>query len=142
MIRVRRMDDSRLPKRVFNGELSSGRGLKRPYKDRLKEALSYSTSLPYSTWKVPAIDRPLWRAESEATLFKFQNRLEVEREDRSRESKDFCSPCPKLARPRGSPAPNVTGSSRPWLAPWAPEKPPHPPSSSKRDQHTNGENQE
>ena len=62
---VHRMDDSRLPKRLFYGELENGkRSVGRPklrYKDSLKASLKLS-NIPHVSWENAADDRPVWRA--------------------------------------------------------------------------------
>ena len=59
-----RMEDSRLPKQLFYGELSAGkRHTGRPklrYKDSLKANLK-KTGIEVSTWERQAAERALWR---------------------------------------------------------------------------------
>ena len=62
---VTRMDDSRLPKQLFQAELSTGKrhkdGQRKRYKDVLKLTLK-ACNIPVDEWQALAQDRPAWRA--------------------------------------------------------------------------------
>lgn len=66
---VRRMEEDRIPKLVFFGELSIGKRPKgRPrlrYKDTIKRDLK-DFAIPSNTWEQLAADRPTWRASIRA----------------------------------------------------------------------------
>ena len=87
---VSRMDDCRLPKRLFFGELSSGkRSLGRPklrYKDTLK-ALLKKCDIPYSTWEESAEDRPAWRSRINSGVAVFEEGRIKEKEERRQRRK-------------------------------------------------------
>ena len=57
-----RMDDSRIPKQLFDGELSEGKrsqgGQKKRYTDSLKASLK-TLQIDTSTWENAALDRPV-----------------------------------------------------------------------------------
>lgn len=59
-----RMPDTRLPKRLFYGELAEGKrshgGQRKRFKDTLKTALK-SFGIDSNTWETVALDRPTWR---------------------------------------------------------------------------------
>nr|VZI48569.1 unnamed protein product [Spirometra erinaceieuropaei] len=59
-----RMDDERLPKRLFYGDVATGSrrqgGQLRRYKDTLKSSLKLLQINP-TNWEEPALDRPTWR---------------------------------------------------------------------------------
>lgn len=59
-----RMPDTRLPKRLFYGELVEGKrshgGQRKRFKDTLKTALK-SFGINSNTWETVALDRPTWR---------------------------------------------------------------------------------
>ena len=61
---VMRMDDNRLPKQLFCGELTNGTrrqgGPSRRYKDTLKNTLR-SCNIPITGWEALAKDRSAWR---------------------------------------------------------------------------------
>ena len=61
---VQRMEDSRLPKRLFYGELKEGRrshgGQRKRYKDTLKASLK-RCNIPPASWEDAAQDRAAWR---------------------------------------------------------------------------------
>ena len=88
---VRRMDDSRLPKRLFYGELSSGkRHLGRPkkrFKDSLKEALKLR-DIPHSTWEESAVDRPSWRALVKSGVGNYEEKRIKEKKERRLKRKE------------------------------------------------------
>ena len=62
-----RMPDTRLPKRLFYGELAEGKrsqgGQKKRYKDTLKASLKCFNIDP-STWETVALDRSAWRSQT------------------------------------------------------------------------------
>ena len=62
---VSRMDDTRIPKAVFYGELRQGRrdrgAPRRRYKDQLKRQLIL-VNIDHKGWEQPAADRNNWRA--------------------------------------------------------------------------------
>ena len=60
-----RMDDYRLPKRLFYGELSAGKcsvgGQYKCYKDTLKVTMK-NFHIDPDNWEQAALDRPTWRS--------------------------------------------------------------------------------
>ena len=92
------MDNSRLPKRLFYGELMSGRRCrgrpKKRYKDNLKEALKLC-QIPHTTWEVTAGDRSLWRARTKAEVAKYEKRRISEKEERRQARKGHTDSPPK-----------------------------------------------
>ena len=61
---VTRMSSDRLPKAVFYGELSSGKGLRGGQRLRYKYVLKRylkTTHIPVNTWELTAHDRQKWR---------------------------------------------------------------------------------
>lgn len=69
------MPDTRLPKRLFYGELAEGKHSKGGKKERLK-ALLKSLDIDVETWETSALDRPTWRSkvDKRTALFE-QNRI-------------------------------------------------------------------
>lgn len=69
------MPDTRLPKRLFYGELAEGKHSKGGKKERLK-ALLKSFDIDVETWETWALDRPTWRSkvDKRTALFE-QNRI-------------------------------------------------------------------
>ena len=74
---VHRMDDCRLPKRLFYGELLTGKRTtgrpKKRYKDTLKGALKLCT-IPQATWHEIAVDRTAWRSRVRSGVDDFEER--------------------------------------------------------------------
>ena len=102
---IHRMDDSRLPKRLLYGELSTGkRPLGRPkkrFKDTLKEALRHC-SIPFSSWEVSAEDRSAWRSTVRSGVAKYEARRRQDKEEKRNQRKDRSSSSPGPA-----PAPSI-----------------------------------
>ena len=132
---VRRMDDSRLPKRLFYGEITAGqRSLGRP-KKRYKDSLSLKESLkrcdiPYSTWEASAEDRPSWRSLVRAGVLAFEV-YRIREKDQIRQRRKERS-----SNPQPGPAPSIpcciaTDTSARRLGSSAISAPTPPPSDSK-----------
>ena len=72
---VTRMDDSRLPKQLFQAELSTGKrhkgGQRKRYKDVLKSTLK-ACNIPVDEWQALAQDRPAWRAATRKGTMHFE----------------------------------------------------------------------
>ena len=87
---VRRMDDSRLPKRLLFGELKAGqRPVGRPkkrYKDSLKKSLKRCDNSS-SAWEAIAEDHPAWRSLVRAGVLAFEVNC-VRKKDQSRQKKN------------------------------------------------------
>ena len=88
-----RMPNTRLPKRLFYGELTEGKrsqgGQKKRYKDTLKVSLK-SFNISPNTWEIEALNRPVWRSNTSkgATSYE-QNRIaEARRKRVLRKSRD------------------------------------------------------
>ena len=101
---VQRMDDSRLPKRLLYGELTTGqRSLGRPkkrYKHSLKESLK-RCDIPYSTWEASAHDRHAWRSLVTAGVLAFEaNRIREKDQIRQRRKE-------RSSNPQTGPAPSI-----------------------------------
>jgi len=136
---VHRMDDSRLPKRLLYGELSTGkRSLGRPkkrYKDTLKEALKLC-DIPHSSWEESAKNRPVWRSQTS------KSGASERRKKDAREGRIEQALPPSLVQTPTSPAPTATDSfvrRSALLAISAPTPPPSDPkswsSSPAKDEH-------
>ena len=107
-----RMPNTRLPKRLFYGELTEGKrsqgGQKKRYKDTLKVSLK-SFNISPNTWEIEALNRPVWRSNTSkgATSYE-QNRIaEARRKRVLRKSRDnsmvadhLCPTCGKGFRAR------------------------------------------
>ena len=110
-----RMSDTRLPKRVFCGELAGGKrsqgGQKKRYKDCLKASLK-GFDIDTETWETEVQDRPGWQGQiSKGAVFFEQNRVaEAQRKLELRKSKaaslspahgdHLCAVCDKTFRTR------------------------------------------
>lgn len=107
---VHRMDDSRLPKRLLYGELSTGkRPLGRPklrYRDNLKASLKHC-NIPHTSWEKTADDRSAWRSAVKTGVAAFEERRIKESEQRRQKRKDSAAsqpssfphiPCPHCNR--------------------------------------------
>ena len=72
---VKRMDDSRIPKRLLYGELSSGkRSLGHPklrFKDTMRASLKHC-EISKETWEESAENRPLWRSLEAAGVLQYE----------------------------------------------------------------------
>ena len=78
---VQRMDETRIPKQIFFGELSSGvrnrGGQKKRYKDTLKQTLKL-TNIDVESWHEMAEERPVWRHAVRTGVRSFEaNRQEI-----------------------------------------------------------------
>lgn len=97
---VHRMDDSRLPKRLLYGELSSGkRSLGRPklrFKDTLKASLK-QCDIPHATWEKTAEGRSGWRAAVKTGVAAFEERRSTEKEQKRQRRKDSANSQPSSA---------------------------------------------
>ena len=90
---VVRMENDRIPKDLFYGELAQGkRPIGRPqlrYKDVCKRDLK-AMGVDLSTWEVAASDRSFWRQTVQKGLFSFERSLmqeaEVKRQSRKARS--------------------------------------------------------
>ena len=104
------MDDNRLPKRLFYGELTAGkRPVGRPkkrYKDTLKEVVK-NCDIPHSTWEQSAQNRPVWRSlvrlgvsryEGKRITDKQQSRLRRRERQISQTGPAPSIPCPHCNR--------------------------------------------
>lgn len=101
---VRRMDDSRLPKRLLYGELSTGkRSLGRPkmrYKDTLKVALKHCL-IPNSSWERCAENRSAWRSLVSSGVTAFENkRIRDKEQSRMRRKERQSATCQPGQTPR------------------------------------------
>ena len=71
-----RMPDTRLPKRLFYGELAEGKrsqgGQKKRYKDTLKTSLKCFNIDP-GTWETVALDRSAWRSQTNRGAAYYEN---------------------------------------------------------------------
>ena len=105
---VQRMEDSRLPKRLFFGELKKGKrshgGQRKRYKDTLKASLK-RCNIPPASWEDAAQDRAAWRtsvncgvAHSEVTRTEELQQKRQRRKDRSGSSSQPDIPCPHCTR--------------------------------------------
>ena len=76
---VHRMQDSRLPKKLLYGELSSGRRSSGRPKLRFKDTLKLSLKqcdIPHSTWERAAEERSAWRSAVQTGVSAFEkNRI-------------------------------------------------------------------
>ena len=88
-----RMPNTRLPKRLFYGELTEGKrsqgGKKKRHEDTLKVSLK-SFNISPNTWEIEALNRPVWRSNTSkgATSYE-QNRIaEARRKRVLRKSRD------------------------------------------------------
>ena len=103
---IHRMDDSRLPKRLLYGELSSGkRSVGRPkkrYRDTLKEALKHC-DISHSSWEEVAGDRQAWRAHVCSGVASYEERRNRERDEKRQIRKARSS---STSQP--GPAPNIS----------------------------------
>ena len=101
---VHRMDDCRLPKRLFYGELSTGKRTtgrpKKRYKDTLKEALKLCM-IPQATWHEIAVDRTAWRSRVRSGVNDFKERRIKQKEESRQKRKECQNPAPQ-------PDPNAT----------------------------------
>ena len=98
---IYRMSDSRLPKRLLYGELSSGeRSVGRPkkrFKDTLKESLGHC-GVPHSSWEETAGDRPAWRAIVKTGVARFEaNRIRTKEKRQRRKNQASSIPQPGSA---------------------------------------------
>ena len=98
---VHRMDDCRLPKRLFYGELSTGKRTtdrpKKRYKDTLKEALKLCT-IPQATW----------RSRVRSGVDDFEERRIKQKEERRQKRKECQNPSPQPDPAHSFPCPNAT----------------------------------
>ena len=97
---LHRMDDSRLPKRLLYGELSTGkRSLGRPklrFKDNLKASLK-QCGISHTTWEKTAEDRSSWRATVKSGVTDFEERRISELEQKRQKRKASASSEPSSA---------------------------------------------
>ena len=88
------MQDHRIPKQLFYGEISVGKRLpckpKLRYKDCLKNSLK-ETDIPVDNWEELANDRPAWRNISSKSVHQFENNRIVhqKRKRDARKGKDI-----------------------------------------------------
>ena len=98
---VTRMDDSRLPKQLFHGELSTGKrhkgGQRKRYKDVLKSTLK-ACNIPVDEWQALAQDRPAWRAATRKGTKHFE-RSRLQSLDDKRSARKNRVPNPSTAVP-------------------------------------------
>ena len=104
-----RMEDSRLPKQLFYGELTKGkRGTGRPklrYKDSLKANLK-KCNIDYETWEKQAADRAKWRTTINKKVKESEQTRRKTKEDKraavklrpSAASSDTTVACPVCSR--------------------------------------------
>ena len=107
---VSRMEDSRIPKAVFYGELVEGkrnRGAPRKrFKDQLKKQLSQA-GINCATWEQLAADRGSWRTTAHGGAQCFEDARREEMEEKRRRRKDAATQdptgqihtCPHCSRP-------------------------------------------
>ena len=80
------VNDDRMPKALFHGQMKTGcrtRGCQRKiYKDVIKSTLK-SCSIPLHTWEATATNRPLWRQTSHTGLQNEQKRLQMTKDRRT-----------------------------------------------------------
>ena len=95
---LHRMEDCRLPKRLFYGELSRGkRTTGRPekhYKDTLKEALKLCT-IPQATWDEIKVGRTAWRSRVRSGVDDFEERQIKQKEERRQKRKECQNSAPQ-----------------------------------------------
>ena len=88
---VVRMDDNRLPKRIFYGELATGKrtagGQYKRYKDTLKASLKNFNINP-DTWENLAAIRTTWRSEIRRGATQYENTRIKKAEDKRAERKN------------------------------------------------------
>ena len=88
---VHRMEDTRLPKRLLYGELTSGkRSLGRPrlrYKDTLKASLK-RVDIPHTTWEDHAKTRPVWRSLVRSGVTEYEDQRIKDKEEKRQRRKD------------------------------------------------------
>ena len=98
---VTRMDDSRLPGRLFHAELSTGKrhkgGQRKRYKDVLKSTLK-ACNIPVDEWQALAQDRPAWRAATRKGTKHFE-RSRLQNLDDKRSARKNRVPNPSTAVP-------------------------------------------
>jgi hypothetical protein len=74
---VVRMNDERLPKRLFYGELCSGKrscgGQKKRFKDYLKTSIKHC-NIDSRSWEELALDRTAWRCQTNTGIKVFEKR--------------------------------------------------------------------
>ena len=107
---VVRMEETRLPKQLLFGQLSTGnrphgRPLRR-YKDQLKETLK-STNINPETWEATAGQRSEWRKTVKMGVSDFEDNRRSEAEAKRQRRKD------RLRQPK--PAPTIQCDLRPRL---------------------------
>jgi len=92
-----RMEDDRIPKRLFYGELSEGKrsqgGQKKRYKDSLKVSLK-TLQIDTSTWENAAMDRSKWRSGLSIGATAAEKRRMAEAEEKRCKRKDFTTSNP------------------------------------------------
>ena len=92
------MDDCRLPKRLFYGELSTGKRTtgrpKKRYKDTLKDALKLCT-IPQATRHEIAVDRAAWRSRVRSGVDDFEEGRIKQKEERRQKRKECQNPAPQ-----------------------------------------------
>ena len=102
-----RMDDTRLPKRLFYCQLANGKrlpgGQKKRFKDNLKSSLK-SFSIDTDTWENTATDRSAWRSTVKKGALHYEqmqssHALEKRQRRKCRESTANSSPRPDLECP-------------------------------------------
>ena len=92
-----RMDDSRMPKAVFYGELRDGkrkRGApKKRFKDQLKQQLNL-TSIKEQHWDSIAKDRNRWRATTKQGVMHFEAARRADLDEKRKRRKALVTSCP------------------------------------------------
>ena len=107
---VHRMEDNRLPKRLFYGELKKGKrshgGQRKRFKDTLKASLKHCR-IPPASWEEAAQDRQSWRASVKTGVAHFEAKRIQELQQKRQLRKDRSSfpsqldngiPCPHCSR--------------------------------------------
>lgn len=88
---VARMDDSRIPKIVFYGELREGKrsvgAPRRRYKDQLKQQLS-QCGLDHRSWETLAANRSGWRSSTRAAVRKYEAKKTQAAKDKRKQRKE------------------------------------------------------
>ena len=87
---LQRMDDNRIPKQIFYGELASGirniGGQKKRYKDTLKQTLKL-TNINTDSWHDLAADRTAWRHAVHIGVRSFETNRQEARENKRQKRK-------------------------------------------------------
>lgn len=106
---VYRMDDTRLPKRLFYGELITGKrshgGQKKRYKDTLKASLK-RCNIPHTTWEEAAKHRPTWRSLVRSGVADFEEKRISDSEKKRQLRKDRASSTSRSGSPPHIPCPH------------------------------------